>query len=103
MKIDIYYHLHGEKDEIVLEEVKEELRPMVRGEWVPHDNSAEHTCCSSCRKVWNNVFQPRLWSFCPSCGADMRGTIEGFVPLDNAKLEDTDFSLADRIREEGTR
>lgn len=48
-----------------------DVRPVVRGEWVPLEHSTVHTYCSSCRRVWSNIFQPTIWNFCPNCGAEM--------------------------------
>lgn len=77
MKIDIYYHLHGKKDEIVCEEVKEELRPVVRGEWVETEMYYDDYAwvCSVCGEPWTLVDgtpSENNMNYCPNCGAEMR-------------------------------
>ena len=53
----------------------DDVRENVRGEWIFHKTTIEGTDdsreCSVCG-VWLNWTMPRN-SFCPNCGADMRG------------------------------
>lgn len=95
-------------------EIKEfpaaDVRPVKRGRWISDDETGVPICsvCYSGKPtkcVCTSAIEHKLGDseirFCYFCGADMRTEFKGFVPLDNAKLEDADFSLADRIREEG--
>ena len=86
-----------------------DVRPVVRGRWISDDETGLPICsvCYSGKPtkcVCTSAIEHKLGDFeirfCYFCGADMRTEFKGFVPLDNAKLEDADFSLADRIREE---
>lgn len=72
-----------------------DVRPVEYGKWIFDDPLRGDFMCSNCLE--RQIVCSR---YCPDCGADMRTEFKGFVPLDNAKLEDADFSLADRIREE---
>lgn len=46
----------------------DDLRP--KGRWEPVD--ARYSRCTNCKKE-RNVRTQIAWTFCPSCGADMRG------------------------------
>lgn len=46
----------------------DDLRP--KGRWEPVD--ARYSRCTNCEKE-RNVRTQIAWTFCPSCGADMRG------------------------------
>lgn len=53
-----------------------------RGEWV--SSGCGHDVCSECRKVYADGYftamgvKPRAkFSYCPNCGADMRGKEDG--------------------------
>ena len=74
-----------------------DVKPVVRGRNV----SDSGFMCSVCTFGDFGGFHGYKPHYCPNCGAKMVITFEGCVPLDNAKLEDADFSLADRIRKEG--
>lgn len=49
-----------------------DVRENVKGHWIRFKNIAE---CSNCKAVWydNLDLITKSWSFCPNCGADMRG------------------------------
>lgn len=52
----------------------EDVRPVVRGEWVPSEYPG-HLTCSNCHDAFVLPDWPTetKWRFCPQCGADMRG------------------------------
>ena len=60
----------------------EDVRPVVRGEWVIDDKEGDkiwHCHCSNCQKDpqdyvggTENWWLVRLPDYCPNCGADMR-------------------------------
>lgn len=47
-----------------------EARPVVRGEWVPMEPYRDILVCSECDEICHDLES----NFCPTCGADMRGT-----------------------------
>lgn len=49
-----------------------DVRPNVRGEWIPFD--VPWYKCSECGAVREN--KSFMENFCPNCGADMRGDTE---------------------------
>lgn len=71
MKVDIWYHLYGRKDDIVLEEVEKPERKSGRWIW---DDEGYH--CSEC---FFHAYGCTLecmdgtYGFCPHCGSKMKG------------------------------
>lgn len=51
------------------------VRPVVRGHWeiVTGSNGKEYMVCSECRVTQTLT---GTFSYCPNCGADMRGSVE---------------------------
>lgn len=44
-----------------------DVKPVVRGKWIPYRHFEYAMCCSVCGKVLSNA----NYSFCPYCGAEM--------------------------------
>lgn len=55
----------------------EDVKPIVRGEWIEHNhNGIAHIECSKCLTWFPRMYLTRN-SYCPNCGADMRKESEG--------------------------
>lgn len=49
-----------------------DVRPVVRGEWIPYDPiHTDCMCCSECEWIVSPS-DSEIFAFCPNCGADMR-------------------------------
>lgn len=66
--------LKADIERVEPEEVAEDLRPVRRGRWIVHMSEiypADSTIeCDQCHEVQTAFISD---SFCPNCGADMRG------------------------------
>lgn len=66
--------LKADIERVEPEEVAEDLRPVVRGRWIVHMSElfpADSTIeCDQCHELQTAFISD---SFCPNCGADMRG------------------------------
>lgn len=61
----------GSKD-CICKHSASDVRPVVRGRWeiVTGSNGKEHMVCTNCRVQQDLT---GVFSFCPNCGAEMRG------------------------------
>ena len=84
LKINKYFHLYSNKNEVVFEEV-EEPEPKKKGKWLGYnadkpgwlrtDGTPIFLICAECNgTVINNG--SAHWNYCPNCGCDMRGEQE---------------------------
>lgn len=58
----------------------EDVRENVSGEWIKIDYYYKLATCSQCNRItmfetWGDKM--KMYSFCPNCGADMRGEQDG--------------------------
>lgn len=62
----------GKIHQIIRDMPNADVRPVVRGEW---KQMADGACvCSVCQLGLESFTQAIFYSYCPNCGADMRGS-----------------------------
>ena len=60
--------------ELVNEKMKEIVVERKKGQWIDHEIDKDFAKCSECGSCWEWGFVKNCnMSFCPNCGADMRG------------------------------
>lgn len=76
MKIDKYYHMHGTRDNIIMDEIFPPLHPERKpGEWISDGPSYiggyDWMHCSECEHKEIDCPAGRT-NYCPNCGAKMK-------------------------------
>lgn len=51
-----------------------DVKPVERGKWLWDKHYGEYYCDQCEEMMWGNItlIEEGVWSYCPSCGADMR-------------------------------
>ena len=55
----------------------EDAQPVKHGHWIECDSQPNQKMCSSCRGVGVAKDIAQFFTYCPFCGADMRGDKDG--------------------------